>query len=102
MTQETILRLAQGNPGAASFLIDLEHNHEKTGLGSTKAFVILSKINHCPSIRGSAIYVLWNDLCERDYEKCYKLCRNCPDEVLTDACLRQDYSGKELVADYLE
>lgn len=90
----TALEWAKGNPGAMSFLMELNRQDEETVKVITECLVRNYKI------RGTNLYVLYSDLCNRDLEKVKELCENCPDAILTDACSRQDYSGKELVTQY--
>ena len=90
-----IIEWAKGNPGAMTFLMEL--NQEDPEVIES----ILKKLLENPSIRGTQLYVLWSDLCEKDLNKVKILCEKCPDAVLIDACSRQDYSGRELVNDYL-
>lgn len=91
-----IIELSKGNPGALTFLISLLEQSPVVGL-----IVIISLEEQFPSIRGTNIYVLYSDLCGRDIEKVLQLMANCPPEILEDACSRQDYSGRALVAPYL-
>jgi len=93
---EKIIELSKGNPGAMRFLISLASPDNLL-----QATVIIPKLEET-SIRGTDMYVLWNDLCDRDVDKVYNLCINCPIMILEDACSRQDRSGKELVKEYLE
>ena len=89
--RDSIFAYGQGNPGAISFLAmldDLEH------------FVIITKLDVATSIRGTNIWTLYSDLCGKDMDKVIALCKNCPTELLEDACSRQDRSGKELVKEY--
>ena len=65
------------------------------------SIIIFTKLEKLYSIRGTNLYVLWSDLCDKDLEKVEKLCKDCPDDILEDACSRQDYSGQELIAEYL-
>ena len=91
-----VLRYAQGNPGALTFLMELLEPK------NMDVFIpIVFKLEDCKSIRGTNLYVLWNDLCGRDMEKTAKLCSSAPNDILMDACSRQDYSGRELIAKYL-
>jgi hypothetical protein len=53
------------------------------------------------SIRGTNLYVLWSDLCDKDLNKVEILCKNCPNDILEDACSRQDYSGINLIKEYI-
>ena len=90
-----VSNLANGNPGAFSFLMELVTQHPE------KAISIIDTIERT-SIVGTDLYVLWSDLCNKDMNKVEKLCKNCPNDVLIDACSRQDYSGIKLVSKYLE
>lgn len=91
-----LLSLAQGNPGALTFLMELI-SPENT----IHSLPIAVKIDRIKSLRGTNLYVLYNDLCSKDMKLVAKLCEVCPDDVLEDACSRQDYSGRELVKPYL-
>lgn len=91
-----IIEWSQGNPGAISFLSSLI---DPKNIGDAVPIVI--KLEEAKSIRGTNLYVLWSDLCERDISKVKALCKNCPTNILEDACSRQDYSGRLLVAEYL-
>lgn len=93
-----IVKWAQGNPGALMFLMSVFASPD-VNLG--QAATIDKKLRQCPSLRGTNIYVLYSDLCNRDINKVVALCKKCPDEILEDACSRQDYSGVELVKEYL-
>ena len=91
----TLLSLSNGNPGALSFLIELmdDNNLEI-------AIPIITKLELCTTIRGTNLYILYSDLCNKDLMRVYTLCLNCPCDILEDACSRQDYSGRELVKNY--
>ena len=89
-----ILKLSDGNPGAITCLVGLVSNNPIAGLD------ILPVIKEY-GIKGTDLYVLWSDLCNKDYSLMQKLCKECPKEILIDACSRQDYSGRELVKEYL-
>ena len=94
MTQ--LLQWSQGTPGALMFLmkiLELEN--------IMMSFTIVRKLEEAKTIRGTNLYVLWSDLCEKDMSKVEQLCKTCPTNVLEDACSRQDYSGRKLVAEYL-
>jgi len=86
--------LANGNPGAITFLMEVLASDTITG--ST----IIAKIDKT-NIKGTDLYVMWSDLCNKDINKVKTLCEQCPDDILIDACSRQDYSGRELVKEYL-
>lgn len=95
LTINEIVTWSKGNPGALDFLTHLTIPNFNMGK------VIIEKLNRCKSIRGANIYVLYSDLCKRDIKKVYELCEKCPDDILEDACNRQDYSGLDLIKDYI-
>jgi hypothetical protein len=88
---------SDGNPGAAVFLMGVFSNENVQ-----YALPIMLKLERCKSIRGTNIYVMFSDLCNKDYAKTAELCKRCPDAILENACSRQDYSGKTLVEEYLK
>ena len=92
-----IVSLADGNPGAATFLVECLKTEN-----FIKGISIFLKIESCPSLKGSNLYILWNDLADRDIDKVVRLCESCPNDLLEDACSRQDRSGKSLVSKYLD
>lgn len=92
-----ILGWSKGNPGALVFLMGLMSDENLM-----HALSIVLKLEECESIRGTNAYVLFNDLANKDYELCAKICREVPSKELEDACSRQDYSGRELIKDYLK
>lgn len=91
-----MLAYAKGNPGAMTFLMEMMRP-ENLGF----ALPIVLKIEEIPTLRGTNLYVLWSDLCGRNIEITSNLCKNCPSKILEDACSRQDYSGRELVKEYM-
>jgi len=92
-----IIEWSKGNPGALTFLMSLLE--PETLVAGTHIILTLEKAK---SIRGTNLYVLWSDLCNRDISKVEKLCKTCPVDILEDVCSRQDYSGRNIVAKYLE
>lgn len=95
LTFKVIFEWSKGNPGALFFFRELfkpENLHLAMG--------IVLKLDQMPSIRGTNAYVLWSDLCHKDLKNVAILCKNCPKEILEDACSRQDYSGRKLVEKY--
>lgn len=92
-----LFNLSQGNPGALRAVMELMKPEN-----IVHSLVIISKLEECPSIKGTNLYVLVNDLCDWNYEKVAKLCEICPNDILEDACSRQDYSGRELVKPYIQ
>lgn len=91
---EMIMKYSQGNPGAVQFLMEMINDLEH-------AVVIAIKLEAIPSLKGTNLYVLWSDLCNKDMSLVAKLCKDCPNDILADACSRQDYSGRKLVKPYL-
>lgn len=87
---------SQGNPGALNFLMNVINSPNKD-----QSEVILNKLEETRSLKGTDLYVLYSDLCEKDLNKVEKLCANCPTDILIDACKRQDYSGIKLVEQFL-
>lgn len=85
-----IANRAQGNPGAALFLCQLYQEDADT----------FNKVIET-GIEGWPLYVLFSDICGRDLPTVKNLVSNCPIDLLKDACGREDYSGKELVKEYL-
>ena len=53
-------------------------------------------------IKGTDIYVLWNDLSNKDYKTMSMLYETVPRSELIEACSKQDYSGIEIVKPYLQ
>ena len=91
-----IIQWSQGNPGAMAFLMSIMQPENVV-----KRLIIFQKLEEAKSIRGTNLYVLWSDLCNRDIAKVETLCKNCPTDILEDACSRDDYSGRELVSKYV-
>ena len=88
-----VMEWSQGNPGAITFLLGL------VGAGE-QGFQIFATLRNS-KIRGTDLYVLYSDLANKDLDTISKICANVPMDVLEDACSRQDYSGKELIKEYL-
>ena len=53
-------------------------------------------------IYGTDLYVLWSDLSKRDYGLMAYLCRNVPIDKLKLASSKQDYSGIEMLKEYID
>jgi len=90
---DELIAMAAGNPGAASFLSVL-----RSSPILETAFRKLQRLG----IKGTDLYVLWNDLARRDIMNVAIIMATVPDNILIDACSRQDYSGRTLVDPYLE
>lgn len=94
----TFTEYAKGNPGALTFLVEIQ----KHAFKNQQEFLdIINKIRSIDTLRGTNLWVLYSDLCKRDMSNVVKLCRKCPENILEDACKRQDYSGRTLIAEYL-
>lgn len=96
--KNTIVEYSAGNPGAMSFLMKTFADPEAD---LVNALIVDNKLKKCPSIRGTNLYVLWSDLCNQDITKVVQVCENVPDEILEEACNRQDYSGRELIQEFI-
>ena len=95
MEQSKKLKWVKGNFGAMHFLNEVtQPSNENIGK------VILDKLEEATSIRGTNLWILYSDLCEKQLINVHRLCENCPTDILEDACSRQDYSGRELVEPY--
>lgn len=90
-----MIHLAESNPGAIRFIIALKDADDTT------ASIIMDKVLVC-KIKGVDLYILWNDLGDRNLERVANICLEVPNNVLIDACSRQDYSGEELIQPYLK
>lgn len=93
-----LLHLSNDNPNAACFLKLIKQLLDR---GNKRAGFIAKKILDC-NLSGTALVVLYHDLCNGNIAKTVKLCQNCPNDILIDACSRQDYSGVDLIKPYLE
>ena len=91
-----IIQWSKGNPGALNFLMQIISPEN-----AINGISIIKKLEEAKSIRGTNIYVLWSDLCNRDISLVKILCEKCPTDILEDACNRQDYSGRKLVQEFL-
>jgi len=95
---DTIMEYGGGNMGAINCLMKTFADPDADVVN---ALLISSKLKACKSIRGTNLYVLYNDLCDGDIDKVARLCENVPDDILEDACNRQDYSGRELIKEFV-
>lgn len=96
--KNAIVEYSGGNPGAMRFLMETFADPEAD---MVNALLISSKLKKCTSIRGTNLYVLYSDLCGGDLNKVAQVCENVPDEILEEACNRQDYSGRELIQEFV-
>ena len=63
---EFVSQLAQGNPGAMAFTMELVANGDDAS--RDMAITALKRMDAL-GIRGKKLYMLWNDCCDRDTEK---------------------------------
>lgn len=94
---QQLATLGNGNPGAMTCLLGIMNGSPEILVAG---LTILPKIQEL-NIIGTDLYVFWSDICGKDYDKMVKLCKDCPDDILIDACSRQDRSGRELVTPYM-
>ena len=98
-----ITKMSEGNPGAMRVLfemVQLQSNEidPDAFMGGMEKILSLDTLE----IYGSAIYVLHNDICERNMVKTFAVLRAhqlgfLNGNLLKDACHRQDRSGKEMI-----
>ncbi len=93
-----IIEWAAGNPGALNFLMTVFMN---PNMSIAQACIINNALENYTTLRGTNINVLYSDICGRNMDKVVYLINKCPQDILENACSRQDYSGCELVAEYM-
>lgn len=101
-TISAIAKMADGNPGAAVTLMEMIKTGDKIdpdGFAGGLGFVLLLDTF---GIYGSDIYILNNDICDRQINKTMAVIRACQlglfsSDILKDACSRQDRSGKKII-----
>ena len=90
-----LAELVDGNLGAFHALKEISIDMDiDTG------FMIYEKIKEL-KIKGTEIYVFWNDLAKRDLIMMRYIANKVPNEILIEACSRQDYSGRQMILPYL-
>jgi hypothetical protein len=100
--KSAVIKMCEGNPGAITALMEIlkcakqvDPDDFMGGLGKILALDTLE-------IYGTNIYVLWNDICDRNTSKMIAvlsayLLGFISDQLLKDACHRQDRSGREII-----
>lgn len=91
-----VMDLSKGNPGAVTALMEIIPSKDP------RCGVLLGLVHGHEELRGSPIYVLWSDLAGRDVSKAMDILFNVPLKVLREAMLVQDYSGRQMIAPYME
>ena len=95
MNYTTAIEWANGHSGAMGFLTMLNRQDEYT------IEVITEKLLVLPSVRGRNLNKLWA-IANKNFEKMRKICENCPDQLIIEACSREDYTGREMINQYLK
>lgn len=97
ITAEELIEWSNGNLGGLSFLLMLNKQDD-----TIIQDIIYQKLKKCTEIRDWKLWVLFNDLCERDIYNVAMLALECSDEMLTNVCMRDDRSGKLVTQPILE
>ena len=99
-TMDVVVKMSEGNPGAMNVLMMIlsTKNIDPNNMEGLAPILLLDALG----IYGTDIYVLHNDLCNRNLSKTLAVLRAVQlglfsESILVDACHRQDYSGRELV-----
>lgn len=90
--------MSEGNPGALVVIMQMLKKTSEAVHRNLEAVLLLDALG----IYGSDIYVLYNDICDRDLAKTLAVIQSTQlglfnKDTLKDACSRQDYSGKKLI-----
>ena len=91
------VKWSEGNPGALNFLMTLMAPQNVT----VDTPETVQKLDALKTLRGTNMYVLWSDICNKDIELVHSVVKNAPSELLEEACSKQDYSGREMLKEYL-
>ena len=97
---DMLMKMADGNPGAATALVELT----KSDIDDDNIFGFVGVIMQLDSygIYGTDIYILWSDICKRSIVRFQAVLRACqlglfPPHILIDAAHRQDGSGAAMI-----
>lgn len=88
-----IAKMAQGNPGALNVLMNLAKAEYREDL--------IARLDTGP-IHGSAIWILYKDVCDENIDRLVNLIERCPTPLLVEASSVEDGSRRALVAEYLK
>lgn len=100
--QDIVVKMCEGNPGAMRVLMDIIKNASDIDpdaiMGGIGTVLLLDSFG----IYGTDIYVLWNDICNRELNKTIAVLRATQmglfeSYILKNACGRQDYSGRDMI-----
>lgn len=97
-----ITKMAEGNPGALNACLSLLKEGDKIYPQYIMEGMIYIYDLDKEGIYGSDIYVFWNDICNRETLKMIAVLEAVrlglfSGRVLSEACHRQDYSGRDMV-----
>lgn len=97
-----VAKMSDGNPGAMQTIIELFQKGKEIDPGDPMCGLGRVLFLDTLGIYGTDIYVLYNDICERDLAKMCAVLFAVQlgffnGDALKDACARQDYSGRKLV-----
>ncbi len=85
---DVVMKMADGNPGAISAMIEILKNAERIdsqgAMGGLGAILLLDTFK----IYGTEIYILYNDQCNRDVRKFLMLLRACQLGFIPDSLLQ--------------
>jgi len=98
---DVTIKMCEGNPGAMTFIMEGMKESSNIDPDGFPEIGFILNADRC-GIYGTDLYVLWSDLCGRDMTLSIALLRATQlgivsDELLADACSRQDYSGKGMI-----
>lgn len=97
-----VIKMCEGNPGAMTALMEVVKYGEQVDpndfMGGLEKILALDTLE----IYGTDIYVLWNDICDRNTSKMIAVLRAnqlgfISGQILKDACHRQDRSGRDII-----
>lgn len=97
-----VAKMSNGNPGAITAMMEILINGDRIdpndAMGGEGNLLLLDTFR----IYGTAIYVLYNDICDRDVAKMIAILRAAQlgmlDPVtLRSACYRSDFSGRKII-----
>ena len=95
---EELFQISEGNPGALTCVTGLVNGTIEDSVAGITIIPTIKK----NQIYGTDLYVLWSDLSKRDYGLMAYLCRNVPIDKLKLASSKQDYSGIEMLKEYID
>jgi len=96
---ETIRDLTEragGNPGSMTCLLELISAPEEKQMRSLEIIQRLDQYG----IREAGIYILWNDLADRNLDRMRDLLHNYPEELIQEAVGYQDRRGQAMIRRY--